>query len=157
MWISILLLFFSGVAVGAAGTGYYIRNHIIRKFVRGGPANPSKRIIYRLTRDMDLTDSQRGRIDKIIEKMSPEFEVIAENFSESIKEIADREIGMIKEVLTEEQRPVFDKRFEEFKKRMDERIPGHKPGWGRRHKKFPVRRPETDSPADSSQVRGTGQ
>lgn len=149
MWITVVLIFLCGLAVGAAGTGYFIRSHI-KDFVRGGPPGASERLIYNLTRGMDLTETQREEIEDIIERTEPEFEKMSTGFRESIKEVVDRQVEEVREVLSEEQKKVLDQRFVEFKKRIEEgpRAPRHR--WDDRRNKHRPRGMERPAPADSS-------
>lgn len=114
IWISFISVFLLGAALGITGTSYYVKNHI-RDFMEGGPPQANRRIIMKIIRDMDLTESQREEIDKIITDYRPEIAALSREFGVSIREIADRQIEKIKEVLTPEQKEILEQRVAELK------------------------------------------
>jgi hypothetical protein len=131
IWIGMVLLFISGVAVGFVGSGLVLRKQV-REFVERGPAHMNARIVNRALRDMDLTDEQRSEIDRIVEETSPEMRRFTIEFGDSIESMATAQFESIKAVLDEEQGRILDRRIEEIRERMKRRMgrPGHRPGRG---------------------------
>ena len=125
IWIGMVLLFISGVAVGFFGSGLVIRKHV-RDFVQRGPAHMNARIVGHAIRGMELTGEQRAQIDKIVEETTPEMRRVSSEFSDSLETLATAQFEAIKAVLDEEQVKVLEKRIEEVRDRMKKR--GGRPG-----------------------------
>ena len=133
IWIAMVLLFISGLAIGFFGAGMLMRNNVSR-FVDRGPAHMNERIVMHALRDMDLTDGERAAIDAIIGRTAPELNRISTAFGDSLKSVAEAQFDSIKAVLDDERAGVLEERMEtireRFRRQRDERR-GHRPG-GRR-------------------------
>ncbi len=135
IWIGMVLLFLSGIAVGFFGSGMIIRKHV-REFVERGPAHMNARVVHHALRGMDLTDEQRTSVDDIIEKTMPEMDRLSSEFGDSIETVAARQFDSIKALLDKEQVKVLEERMEEIREAMKKRRSGrrgHGPGRGNRH------------------------
>jgi len=136
IWIGMVLLFLSGIAVGFFGSGMIIRKHV-REFVERGPAQMNARVVHHALRGMDLTDEQRISVDIIIDETMPVMNRLSFEFGDSISTVAARQFDSIKVLLDEEQVKVLEKRMEEIREMMSKRRSGrrgHGPGRGIRHK-----------------------
>ncbi|MBD3180454.1 MAG: hypothetical protein GF417_13275 [Candidatus Latescibacteria bacterium] len=124
IWIGFLLIFLFGAAVGIAGTAFFVRSHI-HSFIKGGPPSVNSRIIRRILHDIEMNESQRKEIDRIMREFEPEIEELSSNFGRSMREVTDRQIERIKEVLSPGQRDIVEERFkrlkEHFRKTFHER------------------------------------
>ena len=130
IWIGMVLLFMSGIAVGFFGSGMVLRKNV-RSFVEKGPAHMNSRIVRRALRDMDLTEDQRAEIDRIVNETTPEMRRLSIAFGDTLETLATNQFDSIKAVLNEEQAEILDRRIEEFRARIlrrrgDRR--GHGPG-----------------------------
>ncbi|MCK4550279.1 MAG: hypothetical protein KAU49_08905 [Candidatus Krumholzibacteria bacterium] len=135
IWIGMILLFISGIAVGFFGSGMIIRKHV-REFVERGPAHMNARVVHHALRGMDLTDEQRTAVDDIIEETMPELTRLSSEFGDSIETAATRQFDSIKALLNEEQVKVLEDRIEEIREMMKKRRSGRRgrgPGRGTRH------------------------
>jgi Spy/CpxP family protein refolding chaperone len=134
IWIGMILLFISGVAVGFFGSGLVIRKHV-REFVQKGPAHMNARVVEHAIHGMDLTDEQRAKIDAIVEETTPEMRRMSTEFGDSLETLATAQFEAIKALLDEEQVKVLEQRMEEIRKRMMKRggRQGGRPG-GRDHR-----------------------
>ena len=117
IWIGMVLLFISGVAVGFFGSGLVIRKHV-RDFVQRGPAHMNARVVGHAIRGMELTGEQRAQIEAIVEETAPEMKRMSSEFGDSLETLATAQFERIKAVLDEEQVKVLEKRMEEIRKRM---------------------------------------
>ena len=117
IWIGMVLLFISGIAVGFFGSGLVIRKHV-REFVQKGPAHMNARVVGRAIHGMDLTDEQRAKIDAIVEETTPEMSRLSTEFGDSLETIATVQFDSIKTVLDEDQVKVLEERIVEIRKRM---------------------------------------
>ncbi len=123
IWIGMVLLFISGIAIGFFGSGLVIRKHV-RDFVQRGPAHMNSRLVGHAIRGMDLTDEQQAKIDAIVEETMPEMKRMSSEFGDSLETLATIQFEAIKAVLDEEQVKVLEKRMEEIRKRMKGRRGG---------------------------------
>ena len=131
IWIGMVLLFISGIAVGFFGSGLVIRKHV-REFVQRGPAHMNARVVSHAIRGMDLTDEQRAKIDAIVETTTPEMSRLSVDFSDSLEALATAQFDNIKAVLDEAQVKVLEERITEIQERMQRRGPGRGGRPGRR-------------------------
>lgn len=135
IWIGMVLLFLSGIAVGFFGSGLIIRKHV-KEFIERGPAHMNARVVHHALRGMDLTDEQRTEVDRIIEETMPEMNRMSSEFGDSLETVAARQFERIKALLNEEQVKVLEERMEEIREMMKKRRSGRRgrgPGRGSRH------------------------
>lgn len=138
IWIGMVLLFISGIAVGFFGSGLVIRKQV-REFVQKGPAHMNSRVVRRAIHGMDLTDEQRAKIDAIVEEATPEMSRLSTEFGDSLETLATVQFDSIKTVLNEDQVKVLEERIIEIRKRMMRRggKRGGRPGRRDRHGEDP--------------------
>ena len=105
--IGIILLLLLGAIAGSVGTGIYIRHRIEHI----GPVKPPKAhfLLRKLSRELDLTETQQVEIGKILEESHTEITALRRKFLPEIKEITDQSFVLIKEKLKEEQKQKLDK------------------------------------------------
>jgi len=135
IWIGMVLLFLSGLAIGFFGSGMIIRKHV-REFVERGPAHMNARVVHHALRGMELTDEQRSAVDGIIEETMPEMNRLSSEFGDSIETAAGRQFDSIKALLDEQQVKVLEERMEEIRAMMKKRRSGRRgrgPGRGSHH------------------------
>jgi len=105
--VGIILLLLLGAVAGSVGTGIYIRHRIEHI----GPAKPPKAhfLLRKLSRELDLTETQQVEIGKILEESHTEITALRRKFLPEIKEITDQSFAHIKENLDKEQKQKLDK------------------------------------------------
>jgi len=118
MWIAMVLLFASGVAVGFFGSGLLLRQRI-NEFVGRGPSGMHTRVVQRALRDLDLSLDQRRQIDMILDETEPRMRMLGDEFRTEIDRALDEQHERIKAVLTEQQRADFERRLEEMRQRFE--------------------------------------
>jgi Spy/CpxP family protein refolding chaperone len=136
-WYALLFLlgaFVAGAAVGVAGDRTVEHS---RPMPRGGPRSP----LDRMSRDLDLTPTQRAAFDTILENRQKQMRQLFAPIQPQMdslmalgKVVRDSTHEQLRRVLTAEQRAKFDKMHEEAKKRgMDarRRWDGRGPGPGK--------------------------
>jgi Spy/CpxP family protein refolding chaperone len=105
VYLYFVATFLLGAVVGAAGVllyGWY-----------GGqwhrPGRPNKEeIVRRLTRDLELTESQVGEIRKIFDESGAKFRALEQEVGPRFQAIRQERRDRIRAVLTPEQREKFD-------------------------------------------------
>jgi hypothetical protein len=127
IWIGMILLFISGVAVGFFGSGLVIRRHV-REFVERGPVHMNARIVGRALEGMDLSDEQRSEIDSIIGETSPVLRRLSIEFGDSLETVATEQFDKIKAVLDEDQVKILEDRIQKIRARFRRDRRGHPRG-----------------------------
>lgn len=125
IWIGLLVLFLSGVSVGAFGTWIIAERRIMESFAHDRPPF-HQAVMRRLSRDLNLDDSQRPRIEKIVIQTQEELRALRESTLPERHRIMERSLGAMKLELSPEQQ----KKLEEIHEKVEERR-GRK-GRGRR-------------------------
>ncbi len=144
VWSAMALIFFSGAVIGVAVSTFVIKKHVMG-FMEGGPPRANRRIVMEVTRDIDLSDLQRARIDSIMNDNNSRIETIAGEFRETMDQFFESQTSQIMALLTEEQQREFDRRYSEIRKTIEKRIhrhsPAHRPGDRKIRKRHHPRQP----------------
>lgn len=113
--LGLLVLFGSGVLVGALGTAVYYRQ--TSGYVLGeGQPGVRKMVMRKLVRDLDLTAAQRGEIEGIVSEVQGELGNFRAQHRPEIEAIIDRGIARIRPLLSAAQQEKLDS----FSQRMKE-------------------------------------
>lgn len=129
-WISLLLtlvIFVSGVLIGAAGAAGFIRREILH--VLRDPAGAPARITQRLTRRLSLTDVQAGKIQGILEARQRSLQAVRATVQPEVMKqllLAKTEVAG---VLDEQQRQRWEADFDRLRELWIPPMPG-KPAIG---------------------------
>jgi Spy/CpxP family protein refolding chaperone len=117
--IGVFLVFLVGVLAGSLGMGIYVK-YQLEKFGPGGPPPPPRHgvIMKRLSRELDLTQTQRTELKKILEESEAKISAIRDQFMPKIEEIADQSFAAMKEKLNADQQ----KKLERIKEKIDNRF-----------------------------------
>lgn len=115
----ILVVFLLGAIIGALGTGVFVV-HRIRQFAKEGPALQKTWFMKRLTRRLDLTDTQQPEVEKILEQTEKDVNKFMQKSLSEFAEIMARRNAQLKEILTPEQQKKLDEMFEKFDKHWKE-------------------------------------
>ena len=96
----VILVFIVGVLAGSLGTGIYFK-HRIGQFTAGGPTLPARAqiLLDRFSNKLDLTDSQRADIEKIIKESQEKILALGRKTFPEIQEINEKSFALIKEEL----------------------------------------------------------
>jgi Spy/CpxP family protein refolding chaperone len=111
-----VVLFVSGVCVGAFGTWIVAEKRIMESVTHDQPPF-HQAIMRRLTRELSLDDTQRQRIEKIVIQTQEELRVLRESTRPERRRIMERSLEAMKVELSPEQQ----KRLEEIHRKMEER------------------------------------
>ena len=116
--VGVLLIFALGALAGSLGTRFYVRERIVA-FTRGDP--PAVRMLKRISRQLDLTQSQREKIDKIVAATQAELFDFRRRYHPEFVQIVDKSIGLMKEQLDDAQKEKLDQLYERLKRRVHRR------------------------------------
>jgi len=119
IWIAMVLLFVSGIAVGFFGSNLLLRRQV-NEFVGRGPSGMHTRVVQRALRDLELTPEQRREIDLIIEETEPKLHLLGDELHRTMDSTLNEQHERIKAVLTDEQRADFERRLEEMRRRFED-------------------------------------
>jgi hypothetical protein len=117
LWIGISLVFILGGVIGSLGTGYVLKEREHR-FLRS-PAGRTGFIVDRLTRKLELNDTQKSRVATIVQKIQEKSHSRFMTHREEMKSILNEGIAEIRKELTPQQQEKMDQLHRKFeKKRM---------------------------------------
>ncbi|MGD9330512.1 MAG: hypothetical protein PVJ53_04320 [Desulfobacterales bacterium] len=115
----LLLVFVLGALSGSLGTGMFLKRH--HPFFREGPEGRKAFIMKRLSRKLDLSETQKIRIGAIIDRVQSEtFRQIREN-RRFVHEQLESGFAEIRKELTPEQQRRFDVMKAQRERRRHER------------------------------------
>lgn len=109
----LLLLFFSGVAVGAFGL------HLYTNSVRANGRDPAefrKRYIAELRTRLKLTDDQVSKLGPILDETRQRHHELMEKHRPEMKAIQDDQVTKIRAILMDSQQSEYTKLLEEREK-----------------------------------------
>lgn len=118
----ILLIFIMGVLVGSIGTGIFTK-HRIARFLQGAEP-PVPRILRRLTAELDLSELQQEKVEKVLRQSRTRWVELRKKYQPEFQKIFEENIAQLKEPLNNEQRQKLDKLYEKLMR--------HAPHLGRR-------------------------
>ena len=118
LWSGLIALFLSGVLIGAAGSGIYLRQQIREIRVGGHPA-VRHFILKRLTSELKLTDEQKVQVGKIVCRAQGELAQFRQEHRREIEEIFSRGVTDMKPYLTVEQQRKLVEIYEKTKHHRD--------------------------------------
>ena len=130
--VAIVLLFFLGVVSGSLGTHIYLQYKITHFMERDHPSR-SDLLLGRLARDLDLTDTQKKHVGRVLRNSSEKLREIDRKFRPEIKKTIDDSFQEIRAELDEGQQKKFDEFRKGFEKKRRHRLfppPPHSPGKG---------------------------
>jgi len=109
----IILVFVLGVLSGTLGTGLYVKQKM--KPIRQDPKAKRTVIIEKLTRGLDLKESQIPKIEKILDELDQR----RREYRQEIRKMRTESISRMKKELTPEQQKRLDQLHQEWEKRRN--------------------------------------
>jgi hypothetical protein len=119
-WLVIAAIFFSGIIIGGAGTGLYMKHRIGGILHEGMPA-VRKVIMKKLTTELNLTGDQQDEIDEIVEETQLQLQQLRAKYRPQMEDLVDTSIATIKTRLSPEQQKKLDALYANVKKRWSMR------------------------------------
>ena len=105
--LGLLVLFGSGVLVGALGTAVYYKQ--TAGYVVGeGQPGVRRMVMKKLVRDLDLNDTQRVQIDAIVAEVQAELGKFRAQHRPDIEAIIDRGLARMRPLLSAAQQEKLD-------------------------------------------------
>jgi len=118
-WVTLLMggiLVFSGMVIGGGITALAIHNLMDRG--RDGNSRMDDRVVDRLSRDLDLSEEQQGKLREILKSHNERFMEIRRNTSSEIDYALSSMGDEIKAVLTPEQTEQWEAKFKKVRRKM---------------------------------------
>ena len=125
LWAGLLALFCSGVLVGSLGSWRIAEYKAFENFTREQPKVP-KSIIRKLDRELDLSDTQRKRIEEIVCRTHLELLAFRDRIRPDRERIIQQSIDAMKAELSPEQQKKLDALRERIKARRAQGEMSHK-------------------------------
>jgi intein/homing endonuclease len=117
--VSILLVFALGTTAGAYGSRIIFKKRVNRVLESEG--TPGIKVIQGMLSRLDLSDSQRSSIEKIVNENNEKWEVIRQEYEPQIKELYETVIEETKKELTPEQREEVEQMSDKVQRRLPPR------------------------------------
>ena len=112
--LGLVALFLSGILVGTLGTAIYFKQTMGHIFGESQPA-VRKLVMKKLVRELDLTETQRVRIEEIVGEIQAELWEFRKQHEREIETILARGIEQMKPELSVDQQRKLDALFERLK------------------------------------------
>jgi len=119
--VGVLLVFVLGILAGSFGTQAYMK-YRVEHFVQRGQEARSELFLGRLSRDLELTETQQTEIGKILRDSHQRLAQISQRCRPEVSGIIDRDFATIREILNDEQREKFDRFQRRFQQRGRHRM-----------------------------------
>ncbi len=119
--VGVLLVFVLGILAGSFGTQAYMK-YRVSHFVQRGQEARAELFLGRLSRDLDLTGSQRTEIGKILRDSHQRLAQISQRCQPEVRGITEHSFVMIREILNDDQRQKFDRFQRRFQQRGRHRM-----------------------------------
>ncbi|ABK18795.1 hypothetical protein [Syntrophobacter fumaroxidans] len=108
VWLGLIALFLSGVLVGVAGTGFYLKGSLEQSLIGGHRPMMGKNIMRRLAGELQLTGEQRVEVGRIICEAERRLMETRRKHRPEVEEIIRGAIAQMKPLLTPEQQEKLD-------------------------------------------------
>ena len=111
--IYLLLLFLSGVAVGAFGLRLYTLNSVNASVNPRNPEEFRRRYVAELRARLKLTDDQVSQLGPILDETRQRYHDLHEKHKPEMKAVQDEQVRKIRALLTDAQQSEYTKLLEE--------------------------------------------
>ncbi len=116
LWTGLLAIFVSGFAAGFFTAGVHSKSKFERIF-SGGPPAAQEVIVNRLTRELDLSESQRAHVKTVVARTQTELLNLRQKHLPEVRALVDASIVEMKTQLDPEQCRKLDRHFEALRKK----------------------------------------
>ncbi len=116
-----LIIFGSGVVVGAGSTLWVVRNRVLYGIQH--PERAPAGLARHLQRMLDLDDAQRAQVEQIFERRQKELQKVRRTFQPEVEAQLDQVEQEVSAVLNDEQRTEWQTRFRELRNRWLPTLP----------------------------------
>ncbi|MCK4534639.1 MAG: hypothetical protein KAT81_03845 [Syntrophobacterales bacterium] len=113
--VGVLLVFVLGILAGSLGTQAYMKYRVSHFMSRGHEAR-TELLLKRLSRDLDLTETQKAEIKKILRDSQKTLAEIGQRCRPQIGRIIENHFAMIREILNDDQKQKLDEFYKRFRK-----------------------------------------
>ena len=118
LWTGVLLIFVAGICIGVVGTGLYVRHTVFSMLQEGSPA-VARLVTKKLTRELDLNDSQQVVVKQSIKEMQRQLWEMRRRFRPEMEKIVSDGIDRVRPELTTAQQEKLDRLYARFKARWE--------------------------------------
>lgn len=116
-----LIIFGSGVVVGAGSTLWVVRNRVLYGLQH--PERAPAGLARHLQRMLDLDDTQRAQVEQIFERRQKELQKVRRAFQPEVEAQLDQVEQEVSAVLNDVQRAEWQSRFRELRDRWLPALP----------------------------------
>lgn len=116
LWTGLLVLFLSGILMGAAGAWIMVERKAMDSVTRSKERAPGV-IVERLDRELELNEAQKRRITEIVSQTQEEIRELRRRMRPEMDRIIQDSRERMKEELTPQQQERLDELFERLEER----------------------------------------
>ncbi len=120
IWLIIAIVFISGLIVGSAGTGFYMRQRV-GGILHRGPGAVKEMVMKKLTAELGLTTDQQADVEQIVEGTQYKLMQLRAQYRPQLEAIVSAGITDMKAKLSPEQQKKLDALYEKAKLRWSMR------------------------------------
>jgi hypothetical protein len=120
LWSGLLALFLSGIVIGASGAWVFLEGKTVSELAAPRP-KLERFILKKLTRELNLTESQREEVERILCRTHSELIELRRHERPAKDEIIQSGMASIRTVLTPEQQEKLDALHDRMKERRHRR------------------------------------
>jgi hypothetical protein len=106
----------SGFLVGFFSAGVHAK-YTFERIFSGGPPAAQEVIVKRLTRELDLSESQRAHVESVVTRTQAELFKLRQQHQPEVRALIDSSIVEMKQQLSPEQCQKLDRHFEMVRQR----------------------------------------
>lgn len=126
VWIGIFLIFTLGTLTGVIGTRMYVK-HRIEQFAGAKRPRIMHLLVRRLSRELDLTETQRAKIEKIMDQTQAKLRDLRSKYKPELESIITSSMESIKAELNEAQKRKMDEIYAKLQTHWRFRRHFHRP------------------------------
>jgi hypothetical protein len=115
VYVGVVLVFLLGVLIGALGTGIYSKKRMTL-FTEHQPWARKAFMMKILAAELDLTPSQQGEIEKVVDTLLLELGEFRKKHQPELQEILAKHFVLVKDKLSTVQQQKLDKLQEKFQR-----------------------------------------
>lgn len=112
------LVFLAGGVTGAVVSRAVVQRAVARLLDAPPEQARARAILFRLSRELDLSGEQRAELRAVLERHRGELAAIRRTVAPQLEAARRRQWAEMREVLDERQRPAFDRTVEELERRV---------------------------------------
>jgi hypothetical protein len=114
IWLGLVVIFISGVLIGAIGDRFYVKSKIAR-IMKGDPAYVAQLILQELGGDLKLTKEEHEKVAPICQAAARDLLTIRREQRDQVDKVLERAVCDNKKQLCLDKQQQLEEHWEKFK------------------------------------------